>query len=66
MTNSTKETPMLLTVPQAAELMQIGRDTAYNLTHIPGFPAIRIGRSVRISREGLQSWLDKQNGGVTL
>ena len=66
MTNSTKETPMLLTVPQAAELMQLGRDTVYQLTHRPDFPALRLGRSVRISSEGLQSWLDKQNGGVTL
>lgn len=56
----------LLTVPQLAELWQIGRDQAYNLTHIPGFPVIRIGRSVRINRELLQPWLNENNGGILL
>lgn len=49
-----KDHPLLLTVPQTAELLQIGRETAYQLTHREDFPAIRIGRSVRINREGLQ------------
>ncbi len=63
---STDTNPLLLTVPQFAELFQIGRDQAYNLCHRPDFPAIRIGRSVRINREGLQSWLDEHNGGILL
>ena len=58
------ESPMLLTVPQAAKMLQLGRDATYTLTHRADFPAIRIGRSVRINREGLQAWLDKNNGGV--
>ena len=61
-----KDHPLLLTVPQTAELLQIGRDTAYQLTHREGFPAIRIGRSVRINRNLLQDWLDKNNGGNLL
>ena len=60
-----KDHPLLLTVPQTAELLQIGRDTAYQLTHIPGFPVIRLGRSVRINRSLLQDWLN-QNGGNVL
>ncbi len=60
-----KEVPLLLTVSQAAELMQLGRDTVYQLTHRPDFPALRLGRSVRINRELLQVWLN-QNGGMTL
>lgn len=58
--------PMLLTVPQLARQLQIGRDQAYNLTHIPSFPAIRIGRNVRINREQLQNWLNENNGGIML
>ena len=60
------EGPMLLTVPQAAKLLQIGRDQAYNLTHRRDFPAVRIGRNVRINRELLQSWLNDNNGGNLL
>lgn len=57
---------MLLTVSQAAELTQLGRDTVYKLCHREDFPAIRIGRSVRINKAGLQEWLDKNNGGILL
>lgn len=58
--------PMLLTVPQAAKLLQIGRDQAYNLTHRRDFPAVRIGRTVRVNKEGLQRWLNENNGGILL
>lgn len=60
------EGPMLLTVSQAAKLLQVGRDTMYNLTHRRDFPAVRIGRNVRINREQLQSWLNDNNGGILL
>lgn len=66
MPNTIKENPMLLTVSQAAALLQVGRDQMYTLTHIQDFPAIRIGRNVRINRAALQSWLDKNNGGIIL
>lgn len=60
------EGPMLLTVPQLARQLQIGRDQAYTLCHRDDFPAIRIGRSVRINKAGLQDWLDRNNGGILL
>lgn len=66
MPSNVKENPMLLTVSQAAELLQLGRDTMYQLTHIDGFPAIRLGRNVRINRELLQTWLNNNNGGILL
>ena len=60
------EEPMLLTVAQAAKLLQLGQDTVYTLNHRRDFPCIRIGRSVRINRELLQSWLNDNNGGILL
>lgn len=66
MPSNIKDHPLLLTVSQAAELLQVGRDTMYTLCHRADFPAIRLGRSVRINREGLQNWLDKNNGGTLL
>lgn len=66
MPSNVKENPMLLTVSQAAELLQLGRDTMYHLTHVDGFPAIRLGRAVRINRAALQAWLDQNNGGILL
>lgn len=56
----------LLTADQLAKLWQIGRDQAYNLCHIPGFPCIRIGRNIRIIKSRLEDWLNKNNGGNLL
>lgn len=64
MSENPKDLPLLLTVPQAAELLQLGRDTVYQLTHRNDFPCIRLGRSVRINRVGLQNWLNEHNGGI--
>ncbi len=61
-----KSKPLLLTVPQVAELLQIGMNQAYNLCRRPDFPAIHIGRNIRINREVLQDWLDRYNGDIIL
>ena len=66
MNKDIKDHPLLLTVPQAADMLQIGRDQVYNLCHVDGFPVIHFGRNVRINRAGLQDWLDKNNGGMIL
>lgn len=63
---SGKDHPMMLTVDQLAKELQIGRGTAYTLCHRADFPVTRIGRNVRINREGLQDWLNKNNGGILL
>ena len=53
--------PAVLTVRQVQELLGVSRVKAYELTHTKGFPVIRLGRSVRVSREGLLRWMDEQN-----
>lgn len=52
------------TVPEMAQALGIGRNAAYGLTKISGFPVITIGRSVRIPIHRLQQWLDQQAEGV--
>ncbi|USF26949.1 hypothetical protein N510_001882 [Firmicutes bacterium ASF500] len=42
MPDNVKDSPLLLTVSQAAELLQLGRDTMYQLTHVDGMPWSRI------------------------
>lgn len=54
--------PLLLTVDQTAEILQLGRDKVYDLCHRADFPSIRFGWSIRINRDGLQIWLNKHNG----
>ena len=53
-----QELPAILTVEQLQQLLGISRVKAYELTHSKGFPVIRIGRAVRVPREGLLRWLD--------
>lgn len=54
--------PTVLTVPQMAEFLQIGIDKAYKMTHWKGFPSIKIGRQIRVSKYELLEWLSKEKG----
>ena len=47
-------------VEECAELLGVSVKTAYNLTHRQDFPTIKIGRRIRISREGLKTWVQAQ------
>jgi excisionase family DNA binding protein len=52
--------PLVLTVEQVAKVMNIARGKAYELIHCQGFPAVRIGRCVRIPRDAFLRWLTEQ------
>ena len=47
-------------VAECAELLGVCEKTIYTLTHRADFPVIRIGRRIRISREGLRDWVQAQ------
>ncbi len=56
---------LLLTVPQAAELLQISRDLAYQLVARGELPHIRLGmagRVIRVPRFGLEQWIAREAG----
>ena len=52
--------PALLTVDELADYLRIGRTSAYELCRKLGFPAIKIGRSIRVPLQALQNWLNQQ------
>lgn len=56
-------TPLWLTVKQAAQLLQLSEDVVYPLTHRADFPAVRIGRTIRIDRRRLEDWAAEQTKG---
>lgn len=58
-TTATQLSPMM-TVAEVAELLGFGQDFVYRLVSKPGFPAVKVGNSYRIFREGLMEWLDAQ------
>ena len=51
-----------LTPKDIQEHLQIGRDKAYALCALKGFPAIKIGSSYRVDPIKYNDWLDKQSG----
>lgn len=53
----------LMRVEEAADLLQIGRTKVYELMARHELPVVRIGRSVRIPRRGLQEWIVERTEG---
>jgi excisionase family DNA binding protein len=49
-----------LKVPEVAEELRIARSRAYELVACGSIPAVKIGRSVRVSRKELERWLEDQ------
>lgn len=53
---------LTMSVSEAAAELGICSKQCYALTHAAGFPAIRIGQRVRVSREGLREWVRANEG----
>lgn len=59
------ETPTLLTVPEAARRLALGRATAYRLVQTGDLPSVRIGRTVRVPAAALDTWVRaRTTGGI--
>jgi excisionase family DNA binding protein len=52
--------PEFLKVPEVAKELRIARSRAYELVANGTIPAVKIGRSVRVSRRELERWLEEQ------
>ena len=58
-----EELPVCLQVKDVAAVLGVSRATAFNLTKVPGFPAIRIspgGKRIIIPKDKLQAWIENQ------
>ncbi|MYL44626.1 helix-turn-helix domain-containing protein [Virgibacillus halodenitrificans] len=57
------EAPRFLKVPEAAEILRIGRTATYELcqqTEHNGFPCIKEGNKIRIPYTALMNWIEEQ------
>lgn len=52
--------PLTVSVVEAAALLGIGKNTAYDLVRAGRLPHVRIGSRVRIPRESLHAWLERE------
>lgn len=48
--------------PELCDALGISKPAAYALAHSDGFPAIRIGRKIRIPVDGLKRWMRENEG----
>ena len=51
------ELPAVLTVDEARRVLRIGRRQLYRAIAKHDVPALKVGRSIRIPRSGLEAWL---------
>ena len=48
-----------LTVSEVAKAMRVSKMTVYRLIHNGELPAVRVGRSFRVTMEAVQSYLEQ-------
>lgn len=48
-------------IEELPAVLKIGRDKAYQLANSPGFPAIRLGKRILVSKIALEKWLESQS-----
>lgn len=51
---------LTLSVEQMAAVLNISRNTAYELVKRPGFPCFHVGKRILVNRDMLQVWLNNQ------
>ncbi len=55
-------TPLLISVPEAARLLSIGRNTCYELIAAERLPSVKLGRRRLVSRAALEAWITQECG----
>ncbi len=52
--------PLTLTVPEVGEVLGISRARAYELVRSKGFPCMKIGTRILVSKDKFLTWIDEQ------
>lgn len=60
MTGTPDNLPPVLSVPEAAKFLRIGRDQCYELCRQGRIPHVKFGRSIRIPSARLLEWLTSE------
>lgn len=53
-----------LSIKELQRELGLGKNKAYELTKMPGFPSIKIGKKIIIPRASLERWLRENEGKV--
>ena len=55
--------PLMLSVPEVANVLGISRAGAYELVKSKGFPSLTIGSRIIVPRDKLIAWVDEKSSG---
>lgn len=65
MSKTARELPKeIYNVQEAAEVLGVGANTVYNLSHTQGFPSFKLGKRILIPRKQLMEWVGKMTDGI--
>ena len=53
------ELPLVLTPMDIAKVLNISKNTAYEMVHSKGFPCFMVGKQYRVRRESFFRWMDE-------
>jgi excisionase family DNA binding protein len=51
--------PQLLSIPEVASILNIGRTKVYTLIKVDGLPTVKLGSTMRVSVVSLQRWIEE-------
>ena len=58
------ELPLFLNANLLAQVLGVSISTAYEVMHEPGFPVLRVGSRMVVSKEKFIQWAEEQSGGA--
>lgn len=61
-----KEYPDILTIPQVAEALGIGRKAAYDLVNMKKLGAVRVGRTIKVPKFSLEEFVKTARNNIEL
>ena len=59
--NSNEERPLVMTAEDIAGYLNISLTCGYNLMKSKGFPVLKLGKQLRVTRENFLNWLNNTN-----
>ena len=57
---SYEELPLMLSVPQVADVLGIGRASAYELARSNDFPSLKIGSRIVVPKDRFIQWIEEK------
>ena len=61
---SYSDLPLFLNAKLVAQVLGVSISTAYEMMHEPGFPVLRVGSRMVVSKERFIQWAEERSGGA--